>query len=236
MRLLLIAGLCATGCGFSVNGSGPGDGGADARTSDGPNIDGATDAPIDAPDNCFGRGIGSVCLTSPPTQPLALGDTVFDTGGNGCMEVITKNGVALCVLAGTTVSLPTGTFRATGSRPLVVVATTSMTIQGTLDVSSNRTGTAGAGAGTGACGTAAIGANDTGGGGGGAGGSFGGRGGDGGPGDANDSGAPSGTSNVGSKLYNSPSPSHARHMPCGLLKLKSCGLGGSKLMPQCVQA
>ena len=27
-----------------------------------------------------------------------------------------------------------------------------------------------------------------------------------------------------------------RHMPCGLLKLKSCGLGGSKLRPQCVQA
>ena len=46
----------------------------------------------------------------------------------------------------------------------------------------------------------------------------------------------SGTSNCGSKLYSSPRPSHVVHMPCGLLKLKSCGLGGSKLMPQCVQA
>ena len=44
------------------------------------------------------------------------------------------------------------------------------------------------------------------------------------------------TSRSGSKLKNSPRPSHSRHMPCGLLKLKSCGVGGSKLMPQSVQA
>ena len=47
---------------------------------------------------------------------------------------------------------------------------------------------------------------------------------------------PSGTSSAGSKLYSSPSPSQSVHMPCGLLKLNSCGLGGSKLRPQCVQA
>ena len=47
---------------------------------------------------------------------------------------------------------------------------------------------------------------------------------------------PSGTSNAGSKLYSSPSPSQPAHIPCGLLKLNSCGLGGSKLSPQCVQA
>ena len=46
----------------------------------------------------------------------------------------------------------------------------------------------------------------------------------------------SGISSSGSNEYASPSPSHSRHMPCGLLKLNSCGLGGSKLMPQCVQA
>src|SRR5262245_27285254 len=46
----------------------------------------------------------------------------------------------------------------------------------------------------------------------------------------------SGMRSVGSKEYSSPNPSHERHMPCGLLKLKSCGLGGSKLMPQCVHA
>ena len=46
----------------------------------------------------------------------------------------------------------------------------------------------------------------------------------------------SGTSSSGAKSWRIPRPSHARHMPCGLLKLKSCGLGGSKLNPQVVQA
>ena len=43
----------------------------------------------------------------------------------------------------------------------------------------------------------------------------------------------SGTSRSGSKSCRTPRPSHAGHIPCGLLKLNSCGLGGSKLMPQC---
>ena len=46
----------------------------------------------------------------------------------------------------------------------------------------------------------------------------------------------SGTSRSGSNVKNSPRPLHSRHMPCGLLKLNSCGLGGSKLRLQCVQA
>ena len=46
----------------------------------------------------------------------------------------------------------------------------------------------------------------------------------------------SGIRRPGSTEYNSPSPSHVAHMPCGLLKLNSCGLGGWKLIPQWVQA
>ena len=42
----------------------------------------------------------------------------------------------------------------------------------------------------------------------------------------------SGTSRSGSKSWRMPRPSHAGHIPCGLLKLKSCGLGGSKPIPQ----
>src|SRR6266436_870624 len=45
-----------------------------------------------------------------------------------------------------------------------------------------------------------------------------------------------GTSKSGSNEYFTPSPSHSGHIPCGLLKLKSCGLGGSNDRPQCVQA
>jgi len=46
----------------------------------------------------------------------------------------------------------------------------------------------------------------------------------------------SGTSSAGSKSWRTPNPSHFGHIPCGLLKLKSCGLGGSKLSPQKPQA
>ena len=42
----------------------------------------------------------------------------------------------------------------------------------------------------------------------------------------------SGTRSSGAKSCRIPRPSHDRHIPCGLLKLKSCGLGGSKLNPQ----
>jgi hypothetical protein len=46
----------------------------------------------------------------------------------------------------------------------------------------------------------------------------------------------SGTSFSGSKLNISPRPSQEVHIPCGLLKLKSCGVGGWKLRPQALQA
>src|SRR5437764_12279183 len=45
-----------------------------------------------------------------------------------------------------------------------------------------------------------------------------------------------GTSRSGSNEYLTPRPSHSGHIPCGLLKLKSCGLGGSNERPQWVQA
>ena len=40
----------------------------------------------------------------------------------------------------------------------------------------------------------------------------------------------------GSNVYMCPSPLHSGHIPWGLLKLNICGLGGSKLRLQCVQA
>jgi hypothetical protein len=34
----------------------------------------------------------------------------------------------------------------------------------------------------------------------------------------------------------SPNPSHEGHIPCGLLKLNNCGVGGWKLSPQALHA
>ena len=80
---------------------------------------------------------------------------------------------AACFVIGTAITIASGvTVAASGSRPLVLVATASITIAGTLDVASHQGGTAGPGAnvGCGTSGTAPTGSSM--GGGGGAGGSF----------------------------------------------------------------
>src|SRR5690606_28127761 len=84
---------------------------------------------------------------------------------------------AWCVIAGESITV-TGTVGVMGSRPLVLVATNAIAVEGTLDAASRRVDLKrGPAANATAClaGTAPTGAKD-----GGAGGSFGGKGGDGG--------------------------------------------------------
>lgn len=175
------------GCGFSTSVT-PGTG------TDGnpPDRDGAV---VDTPDGyvpdaraCFGSGLGMTCLPAVPTQPRQLSTTnSFDTGtDSNCEHVMTVGGAEACVLTGTTVTLASGTFRAVGPRPLVIVATEAMMIDGTISVSSLRGMASGAGASSAACPTPNQGEDDSGGGGGGAGGSFLSTGGTGGTGDTND--------------------------------------------------
>ena len=198
----------AGGCGFSVTPATSSDGAVDGASDSSTPPDAGPDAPIDVLDAyvpdaqvCFGAGIGAICLSAVPTQPLVLPAAVFDTGAAGCTEVVTQNTVELCVMAGTMVTLAAGSvFRAVGTRPLVVVATSTLVIAGTIDVSSPRGGAPGAGTAVADCGSPGVGENDAGGAGGGAGGSFGGRGGDGGTGDTNNNGGPSGTGSGGTSL------------------------------------
>lgn len=117
----------------------------------------------------------------------------IDTGVDAqCTHVILEvkdSTPELCVISAATITIPDGaTVRATGPRPLVLVAATTITISGTLDVSSTRATTVpvkGESLGAGADSRAGLCAADfsrgpgsgQGGGGGGAGGSLGGRGG-----------------------------------------------------------
>src|SRR5258708_5713929 len=80
-----------------------------------------------------------------------------------------------CFLVGTDVTVPSGTSSVTGTRPLVLLATGTVTVTGTLDVASH-SGSDGAGANSSAC-DPGFAPQD--GAGGGAGGSFGTKGGDG---------------------------------------------------------
>ncbi|HEY5946261.1 MAG TPA: hypothetical protein VIV40_12250 [Kofleriaceae bacterium] len=135
----------------------------------------AAAATTDATDaqSCFGAGLVTVCPTAPVTAPLSItSNTTIDTETSPlCVAYTGGTENAYCVIAATTISIsPNRRLRAIGARPLVVLATTSITIDGTIDVS------AGAASNPSACvpPTAATGSQ------GGAGGSYRGRGGAGG--------------------------------------------------------
>ncbi|MGE5183652.1 MAG: hypothetical protein ACM31C_16385 [Acidobacteriota bacterium] len=142
-----------------------------------------SDAGVDAPDSgsndlCYGSGLVQACFAATPsgTKTYTTNTTINTDDTSTCMAVTSSS--AWCVIAAQTIDVDAGaTLTAHGSRPLVLVATQSISISGTLDVSSRRGGTPGAGADAAGCnaGTAPSAA-----GGGGAGGSFGGQGGNGG--------------------------------------------------------
>jgi hypothetical protein len=198
---------------------------------------GPPDASIDASDPgggpdasvCFGSGLVKVCLASAPSGPVTIDQSEpLDTSvDRNCPQIVAggANAVSdMCVFAGTTVTV--GNVVAIGSRPLVVIATGTLSVVGTLDVSS-KTGNPrlGAGANPGTCITATGAGDDTGGGGGGAGGSFGTKGGAGGSGDLNNNGPPAGTAKGGTAGLAQPSPARLRGGCPG-------GTGGTGESPQ----
>ncbi|HWO23835.1 MAG TPA: hypothetical protein VNO30_34070 [Kofleriaceae bacterium] len=153
--------------------------------------------PIDQPmpdaPSCFGQGFGQICLASPPTQGRTVQSTIDTSADTACDEIVRLNGIEVCAITGTSVDVAvTSLVRGVGSRPIVIVASGSISIAGTLDVGSQRGGRAGAGAQGETCAGLEAARGDDGGGGGGAGGSYFGAGGDGGTGDLNSNGLPPG--------------------------------------------
>ena len=180
--LLLVLG----GCHLVFDLAAPTDG-----TVDAPDPGDVRDAP-DGPDPalCFGEGVLRVCLgMAPPNDVLPQ---VIDTGDpQVCAPAAWPNAPQppdACVLARVTIEIE-GLLRATGPRPLVLLAADTLVLTGALDVSS-RAGNAspGAGAATSSCPPGGSPSSA----GGGAGGSFLGAGGRGGNGNnvSNSGGAP----------------------------------------------
>ncbi|NVB81232.1 MAG: hypothetical protein HOV81_22745, partial [Kofleriaceae bacterium] len=133
---------------------------------------GFEDAPIDA-QQCFGTSLATVCLTTLPVDPFVATGAI-DTAGMACTQVVAQTGgPELCVIAATQITIDAAsTITATGARPLVFVATDTITIAGTLDVSSKRSpARVGAGGNSSACTASANGTGNANGGGGGGGGS-----------------------------------------------------------------
>lgn len=181
-RAALVVFACfASGCGFSVElGATNGDGGTTG--------DGTGSATGDGGLGCYGTGLVKVCtLTQPPVSYTVTLPTTFDTNVGGNCTVVggsINNGPinGVCVVVADTISI-SSSLRATGPRPLILVATKTFEIDGTIDVSSHE-GSEGAGVSTTVC-QSGPGPSDLGGG---AGGTFTGQGGGGG----NQSGGTSG--------------------------------------------
>ena len=147
----------------------------------------APDANVDAPGPdaqlCYGQGLAPVCVTSAPMGSRTL-DVPIDTDAAGtCSDLIAQaGGPELCVIAATQITV-SATVTVTGTRPLMLLATDSITVGGVLDVSIRRSpARVGAGADFSGCGAGTAPLNTANGAGGGAGGTFGTRGANGGDG------------------------------------------------------
>ncbi len=107
-----------------------------------PPIDAGTNPIPDAPPDalvCYGTGIVKVCFASAPTQPLVISDvTTIDTMASTMCAATVSGASNYCVLAGTSIMI-NGTLRATGPKPLVLVASDSITVSQLIDVGSHRT-------------------------------------------------------------------------------------------------
>jgi hypothetical protein len=132
---------------------------------------------------CFGSDPLTICLASAPTSPLTISTaTKIDTTSSSMCVATTSGGANYCVVAATNITI-TAKLRGVGSKPLVLLASDSISIStstGLVDVGNHR-GDADLGAGADPT-TPCTGGTPPGQRGGGAGGSFAGKGGNGGRG------------------------------------------------------
>lgn len=143
MAWLRFAGLVAVaGCGFSASTGVPGEAG-DGGLGDGDDAPVELDAAIDAPASfqCYGT-FAVVCLEPPNAALTVNAPLAIDTDTSPmCRPTAGASTVAACVIAGTSVTINAGVV-ATGSKPLVIVATSgiiTLNQAGSIDVASRAT-------------------------------------------------------------------------------------------------
>lgn len=163
-------------------------GSGDPPPADGQTDTGSPGGVIGDAQLCFGTGLVHVCLASLPATSLTVSSnrTVStDATSSSCVPTTNTAAMDYCVVAATAIEIDSGrTLRGIGSRPLVLVSTSTLSVAGAVDVASHGT-SPGAGADSPAC-VAGKDAGAGGSGGGGYGGSFGAKGGN---GETNDGGS-----------------------------------------------
>ena len=131
----LAAAALAGGCGF---------GAAVSRPGDGTIIDAAVDAPPDIAANltCYGpAGAWRVCLDAPASGATVLPPMIDTDKDSRCLKAQPAGWTEAmqpeaCFIQGETITVPAPTA-VTGGRPLVLVASTQITVNGVLDVASH---------------------------------------------------------------------------------------------------
>jgi hypothetical protein len=110
------------------------------------------DGGVDAAAPCYETNLlGSVCFKQALTEALDVSDprsivTSSMVSDSRCTEIRERPGLpTLCILAYKTITIG-NTLRATGPNPLVLIAAESISISGSIDVSSQEGGPLGAGA------------------------------------------------------------------------------------------
>jgi hypothetical protein len=94
---------------------------------------------------CYGTGFGASCFVMPPTGSVDLTPQTFVTDASAMCSSSVMGNPPWCVIAAADITINAGLFSATGTKPLVLVATGSITVTGTLDASTKRGGQTGAG-------------------------------------------------------------------------------------------
>ena len=159
---------------------------ANTCVGDNSNIDAAVEIDskvfLDAPApgvTCFGMGFGKTCFMEAnlPNAPATVPAGPFNTDNSPLCATNVEGNPPWCVIAATDLTIATGTLAAIGTKPLVLVATGTLSVNGTIDVASHRGGQQGADSNVAAMCDAGTAPNNSGGG---AGGSFGAAGGNGG--------------------------------------------------------
>jgi hypothetical protein len=91
-------------------------------------------------DTCFGAAPFRICLAAAPTMPLTISQlrTIDTADLANCVDTVSGGNVG-CVMAATTITVE-ATLRSTGPRPLVLIASDSISIKagGLIDVGSHR--------------------------------------------------------------------------------------------------
>ena len=187
----------ATGCNFNpLPGDNPRDGALPDITppfDSTPGVDGTAEMP------CFGPAGWEVCLSAVPTNMVTIAGSLNTTTDGKCADPVPASWAAAgqpdaCIIIGQRIDVTGTEVVVTGGRPLVLVASETITIAGILDVGSHRDPTSvGPGSPSADCTTGQAPETENAGGGGGAGGSFMTEGGRGGDGDADDRDADGGS-------------------------------------------